>query len=35
MRRDWSEELRKKILVGAVVLFKVERGEIEEKLLLG
>lgn len=34
-RRDRREELRKKIVVGAVVLSKVERGEIEEKVLLG
>ena len=34
-RRDRRGELRKKILVGAVVLAKVERGEIEEAVLLG
>ncbi len=34
-RRDRREELRKKILVGAVVLEKVERGEIAEGLLMG
>jgi len=32
-RQDRREELRKKILVGAVVLEKVARGEIEEALL--
>ena len=34
-RQDRREELRKKLLVGAVVLNKVERGEIAEKVLLG
>jgi hypothetical protein len=32
-RRTRREELRRKILVGAVVLAKVEAGEIEEKTL--
>lgn len=32
-RHGRREELRKKILVGAVVLAKVERGEIEEEVL--
>jgi hypothetical protein len=32
-RRSRREELRRKILVGAVVLAKVEAGEIEEKTL--
>jgi hypothetical protein len=32
-RRTRREELRRKILVGAVVLAKVEAGEIEEKAL--
>lgn len=34
-RRDRREELRRKILVGAVVLEKVERGEIDKGVLLG
>lgn len=33
VRRDRREELRRKVLVGAVVLAKVERGEIEEATL--
>jgi hypothetical protein len=32
-RRTRREELRRKILVGAIVLAKVEAGEIEEKTL--
>ena len=32
-KRSRHEELRKKILVGAIVLAKVEAGEIEERLL--
>lgn len=32
-RKGRREELRKKVLVGAVVLAKVERGEIEESTL--
>ena len=32
-KRSRGEELRRKILVGAVVLAKVESGEIEEALL--
>lgn len=32
-RRSRREELRRKILVGAIVLAKVEDGEIEEKTL--
>lgn len=32
-RKGRREELRKKVLVGAVVLAKVERGEIEESAL--
>jgi hypothetical protein len=32
-RRSRREELRRKFLVGAVVLAKVEAGEIEEKIL--
>ena len=32
-RRTRREELRRKILVGAVVLAKVEAGEIDEKTL--
>jgi hypothetical protein len=32
-RRTRAQELRRKILVGAVVLAKVEAGEIEEKQL--
>jgi hypothetical protein len=34
-RRDRRDELRKKILVGAVVLAKVGRGELEERAFLG
>lgn len=33
-RQDRRGELRKKILVGAVVLAKVERGEIDQAVLL-
>jgi len=33
MRRDRREDLRKKILIGAIVLAMVERGEIEEEQL--
>jgi hypothetical protein len=32
-RRTRREELRRKILVGAIVLAKVEDGSIEEKIL--
>jgi hypothetical protein len=32
-RRTRREELRRKILVGAIVLAKVEAGEIEERTL--
>jgi hypothetical protein len=34
-RRSRREELRRKILVGAVVLAKVEDGSLEEKVLQG
>jgi hypothetical protein len=34
-KRSRHEELRKKILVGAVVLAKVEKGEFEEAVLKG
>jgi hypothetical protein len=34
-RRSRREELRRKILVGAVVLSKVEDGSLEEKILRG
>jgi hypothetical protein len=34
-RRSRREETRRKILVGAVVLAKVERGELEESVLRG
>jgi hypothetical protein len=34
-KRTRHEELRKKILVGAVVLAKVEAGEFEEAVLKG
>jgi large subunit ribosomal protein L7/L12 len=33
-RRDRREDLRRKILVGAIVLEKVDRGEIEKGVLL-
>jgi hypothetical protein len=33
LHRSRRDELRRKILVGAVVLAKVEAGEIDEKLL--
>jgi hypothetical protein len=32
-KKSRREELRRKILVGAIVLAKVETGEIEEKIL--
>ena len=32
-RRTRREEMRRKFLVGAVVLAKIEAGEIEEKIL--
>jgi hypothetical protein len=34
-RRSRREELRRKILVGAIVLAKVEDGSLEEKVLRG
>jgi large subunit ribosomal protein L7/L12 len=34
-RRSRREELRRKVLVGAVVLAKVEDGSLEEKVLQG
>ena len=34
-RRARREELRRKVLVGAIVLARVERGELEESVLRG
>jgi hypothetical protein len=34
-RRERREELRRKILVGAIVLARVERGELEQSVLRG
>lgn len=35
VRRERKDELRRKILVGAIVLAKVEEGAFEEKVLQG